>query len=201
MNPKVGDVRVSYEVLNSGDATIIGKQNSNTFVEWKVPGFCYRCCCCFYCFCCCCSSPHQKDEADEEKARLLTDEINKSTDMVLFASEGHKNAATVVKQKEKRSFYTTYFFRVFGFIFLCVGLYLFLSPLTTLLPNLPYFGKYFAHMLNLGRFMCILVTAIILLFVIVPFCWFTTRPFASSFFIILGVVIFLLCEHVSSSSS
>jgi len=184
-NPQIGDVRVSFQVINNGDVTVIGKQVNNTFVGWEAP----------WCGFACCAS--KEKEFDEEKQQLMEykseDDVSGfRQDKALYIRQGHQLAIKIFEELETKNFTVTMIIRIVGFLLMFFGLYLILNPVVTLLRVIPFIGTFFANLLSVGIFFVCFLSCLILTLVIVSIAWVFARPFLTLGLILTGVSLFLI---------
>jgi len=186
INPRIGDIKVSFQVAECKTATVLGRQVGDSFVGWE-PSFCP-----------CTEQPgrYADSKYDPEEQSLIAKERQGSIrqDQLLEIYHGNMPVKNIIERKRSESALTTWAVRLLGFVMMCAGLYSFFSPIIVLLKVIPFI----AHTISAGVFIVALLTSVILTLVIVSFAWIVARPLLVTLLVATGVGIFVLVNQVHS---
>lgn len=147
--PAIGDVRITYEVVEPDEISVVGRQSGDDLIGYRT--------------------------RNGETVLLVTDGSVPADEMFASAQDGNR--------------ILTWFIRVGGVVFLCVGFGLILAPLGVLADVLPFLGA----IVRMGTGLVGTLLGLTLGLVVIALAWLAVRPLMSLAIVAVGgVVAFVL---------
>ena len=176
-NLQIGDVRIQFLQAKCGPTTIVGQLQSPTFIKYHCPeanpnddyegGF----------FCCLCFHICQWLEVS-----------NKSISEILWIFENDdivSKEEAFSEKKERRNSRNVR--RIYAWVIICLGLWMFFGPNVYLLDAFPFFSSMVKNMGSWTAFVFGLIEGGVLSVVMIGFVWIFYRPGFSALLILLGI--------------
>lgn len=175
IEPQVGDIRVSYQYVACGPATVMAQQiqkhdGTFTFRQWnpkkiEVPvgennDFEYEGTC-LLCVCCTC--------VDKCFQSMFPETIE-------FVYDKWMDKEAVIQDKENMNYCTTYTIRFLGWLMLFLGICFLCSPLVTAVSYVPIFGWLLSYSLNWAITVTAFLVSLAAATVTVGLAWLYYRP-------------------------